>query len=209
MPKGYFITLEGIEGCGKTTQIARLEHYFLSQGIPTLRTKEPGGTSIGTKIREILLSTKNKNMEPMTELFLYIADRRQHIHEIILPALQAGKIVLCDRYADATTAYQGAGRRISTEILKKIHKEFLENLTPHLTFLLDLPVKVAIERIKNRKLDRFETENAEFHSRVRQEYLKIAEAEKNRFTVIHATGTEEDIHEEIKRKAEQRCGLKS
>lgn len=205
---GKFITFEGIEGCGKTTQIGLLENVLTAQGIAVARTKEPGGTPIGTKIREILLSTRHQGMDPLTELFLYVADRRQHIQEIILPALEEGKIVLCDRFADATTAYQGAGRNIPIGFLKMIHEPLIADLKPDLTLLFDLPVELAMRRIQSRRLDRLEKEEQSFHERVRQEYLKIAKAEPERICIIDATKPIEAIHQEVFQMVKQRCGLK-
>ena len=203
--RGLFITFEGIEGCGKTTQIRILDDYLKARGHTTILTREPGGTAIGEKIRQVLLNAQHKEMRPLTELLLYAAGRCQHIHQIILPSLENGKIVLCDRYSDATDAYQGEARGIDKKFLKTIHELATENLKPNLTLLLDCPVEIGLRRTQEREsemvgqtnLDRFEKEAKDFHERVRQGYLKIARAEPQRVKVVDAMSDVQTIHEKI------------
>jgi dTMP kinase len=198
-----FITFEGIEGCGKTTQIGYLTSYLEGTHRPFLLTREPGGTKVGEKIRQILLSSENAGIEPMAELFLYAAARVQHIRRIILPALQAGKIVLCDRFADATFAYQGYGRGIDGEWIEKLHCRIMDNITPDMTFLLDLPVEEGLQRAVKRmekhavKEDRFEKEALDFHRRVREGYLALAKREPKRIIILDGMKDEQILHREI------------
>lgn len=198
-----FITFEGIEGCGKTTQIGHLSSFFIKNKRPFLLTREPGGTEVGEEIRRILLSSNNAGMDPMTELFLYVADRIQHCRQVIAPALREGKVVLCDRFADATTVYQGFGRGLDLAWIKEIHARALENIKPDLTFLLDLPVEVGLRRAWKRlekektQEDRFEKEALDFHRRIREGYLTLARNEPGRIIVLDGTKGEEALHGEI------------
>ena len=198
-----FITFEGIEGCGKTTQISHLTSFFKKNRRPFLLTREPGGTKVGEKIRQILLSSDNAGMEPMAELFLYVADRIQHYHQVIVPALREGKVVLCDRFADATTVYQGFGRGLDLAWIEEIHARALENTKPDLTFLLDLPVEVGLKRAWKRleqdqtREDRFEKEAMDFHRRIREGYLTLARKEPARITVLDGMKDEQTLHREI------------
>lgn len=198
-----FITFEGIEGCGKTTQIGHLKSFFEKKRLPFLVTREPGGTRVGEKIRRILLSSDNAGMEPMAELFLYVADRVQHARQVILPALREGKVVLCDRFADATTVYQGFGRGLDLAWIEEIHARALENIRPDLTFFLDLPVEVGLERAWKRldkdqtREDRFEKEALDFHRRIRKGYLALARKEPERIIVLDGRKDEQTLHREI------------
>jgi dTMP kinase len=222
---GLFITFEGIEGCGKTTQIGHLTSFFEKSQRPFLLTREPGGTEAGEKIREILLSPKKIRIEPMAELLLYAAARIQHYHEVIEPALEEGKIVLCDRFADATLAYQGFGRGLDLNWIEEIHRRALDNLKPDITFLLDLPVEEGLKRawirIKNNKgtrtqkinldyyqlefpfhlihagQDRFEKEALDFHRRVKEGYLTLARKEPKRIVILDGKKDEQTLHREI------------
>lgn len=200
---GFFITFEGIEGCGKTTQINHLTAHLKEKNLPFLLTREPGGTAIGDRIRQILLSSENSSMEAATEFFLYAAARAQHISQIILPALTEGKTVLCDRFADATVAYQGHGRGLNLAWIEEIHDRFLRGVKPNLTFLLDLPVEEglrrALKRMENQavKEDRFEKEDLAFHRRVREGYLLLARKEPNRIIVLNGMKDEQALHREI------------
>jgi dTMP kinase len=200
---GFFITFEGIEGCGKTTQISHLTAYLEEKHIPHLLTREPGGTAIGDRIRQILLSSENSRMEAVTEFFLYVAARAQHISQVVLPALKDGKTVLCDRFADATIAYQGYGRDLNREWIEEIHRRFLRDLKPDLTFLLDLPVEEGLRRAWKRmenqavKEDRFEKEALAFHQRVREGYLLLARREPQRIIVLDGRKDEKFLHQEI------------
>jgi dTMP kinase len=198
-----FITFEGIEGCGKTTQIGHLTSYFKKNQRPFLLTREPGGTRVGEKIRQILLSSDTIGIEPMAELFLYVADRVQHCRQVIAPALREGQVVLCDRFADATTVYQGYGRGLDLAWIEEIHARVLEQVKPDLTFLLDLPVEVGLKRAWKRleqdqtKEDRFEKEALEFHRRIREGYLALARKEPNRILVLDGMKDEQTLHREI------------
>ncbi|MDO8527398.1 MAG: dTMP kinase [Deltaproteobacteria bacterium] len=201
---GLFITFEGIEGCGKSTQIRLLEAELQKKGHATLLTREPGGTAIGEKIRQVLLNANFKEMMPLTELLLYAAARCQHVNQIIRPALQEKKIVLCDRYADATTAYQGAGRNLDRELLKKIHALSTENLDPNLTLLLDCPVETGLKRAKEREaLDRFEKEELAFHEKVRKGYLDLAKENPKRIKVVDADKDIGTVQKQIMQYVEQ------
>ena len=193
----HFITFEGIEGCGKTTQAKRAEEYLKSLGYPVLRTYEPGATRVGEYIRRILLE-KNDNpipLHPITELLLFSADRTQHLREVILPTLEQGITVICDRYIDSTTAYQGGGRGINLELIYQIHKIATLGIYPTRTYLFDLPVEIGLQRISKRgnTLDRLETENIEFHQRIRDCFLRIAHENPQRFMIIDANQSEEAI----------------
>jgi dTMP kinase len=199
----FFITFEGIEGCGKTTQIGLLTSYLKRIQRPFLLTREPGGTEVGERIRRILLSSENAGIEPMAELFLYAAARIQHFHQVISPSLHEGNVVLCDRFADATLAYQGYGRGLDLAWIEKIHARTVENVMPDLTFLLDVLVEEGLRRALKRmekhtdKEDRFEREALDFHQRVRDGYLALARREPERIIVLDGMKDEETIHHEI------------
>ena len=198
-----FITFEGIEGCGKTTQIGLLQHYFQRTGRPFLLTREPGGTGLGDRIRQILLPSENGPIEPVAELFLYLAARVQHFRQVIRPALDAGKVVLCDRFTDATTAYQGYGRGLDLAWIQKMHAWAMGDGKPDLTFLFDLPVEEGLRRAWRRmedqavKEDRFEREDLDFHRRVREGYLTLARNEPERIVLLDGGKDEQTLHREI------------
>jgi dTMP kinase len=210
-----FITFEGIEGSGKTTQIERLSACFDENGYDTVVTREPGDTPIGKKIRAILLDPDNNGMSDLCELFLYGADRAQHLFEVVVPSLGAGKTVLCDRFTDATTVYQGAARGIAKELIDTIHSVVVKDLRPDLTVLFDLDPGIGLQRAFSalekgaRTADeaRFEQEALEFHQRVRQGYLDLAQAEKERFLVVDAAGTQEQVFGAIVSGINKRLGL--
>ena len=197
-----FITLEGVEGSGKTTQILLLKKALRKKGLKVILTREPGGTPIGDQIRRILLDRKNKKMTALTELLLYEAGRAQHVSEKIRPALKQNKIVISDRYYDASTAYQGAARSLPPALVKNLNQIAAQGVKPDLTFILDLPVSVGLSRMKKRyssskKIDRIELEKEAFHKKIRQGYLKLAKKEPGRIKVIDANQTHKDIHTEI------------
>ncbi|MFC1534640.1 dTMP kinase [Thermodesulfobacteriota bacterium] len=199
-----FITFEGIEGCGKTTQIRRLTKSLRGYGIPFVTTLEPGGTRIGEGIRKMLLNTHNKDLFPLTELILYIADRAQHVGEIIKPALDQGKWVICDRFFDATVAYQGSGRGQDMELIRVLNNEVTQGIRPDITLLLDCPVEMGLDRALKRSKslsqedqDRFEREKVSFHRDVRRSYLELALNDDERFEVINAALTEDDVEQRI------------
>ena len=204
-----FITFEGIEGCGKTTQIKRLEKRLRIFGIPLIITHEPGGTRIGKDIRRILLDPSNKNLSPLTELTLNTGDRCQHVEEVIKPALDQGKWVICDRFVDATVAYQGIARGQDMSLIQILNETTTHGIRPDMTFLLDCPVEMGLERAKKRNeapahqgQDRFEREAMDFHNKVRKGYLDLANQEKERFVIVDASLSEDEIEKEIFRQIE-------
>ncbi len=195
--KGLFITFEGIEGSGKTTQIIMLVEVLKAKGIPYVTTREPGGTKISEAIRDLLLNPEFMEMKPETELLLYCASRAQHTAELILPALEEGKIVISDRYFDSTYAYQGAARELDEEVINVLTRFSTYGRNPDLTFLLDLPVEVGLARIKNRNLDRLEQETLSFHEKVRRQFLSIANKYPSRYIVLNGESQPEIIHRQI------------
>jgi dTMP kinase len=188
-----FITFEGGEGCGKSTQSRRLYRRLLKLTIPALLIHEPGVTALGRKIRRLLKWSENLNISPIAELLLFNASRAQLVTEVIKPALEKGTAVICDRYADSTTAYQGYGRGLDLAIVAAANRTGTRGLAPALTILLDIEVEEGLARKKDRKSDRFETENKNFHQRVRGGYLRLAKAEPQRWLVIDATKSKEEI----------------
>ena len=199
MKKNLFITLEGIEGAGKSTVIDFIENFITSSGYDVVKTREPGGTAIGEQIREILLNKNNDKLTDDTELLLIFAARAQHLSEIILPNLTSNKIVLCDRFIDASYAYQGAGRGIEQSKINLLENWVMPDIKPDLTFLLDLDPKIAFERTNKRSdADRFESEDIHFFEKIRQYYLERAENEPERFRVINSELSLEDVQEQIK-----------
>ena len=192
-----FISFEGIEGSGKSTQTKRLAGYFRSKGQKVINTVEPGGTNIGQQIRELLLEPEN-HMEPLTELLLYYASRAQHVREVIYPAILDDTIVITDRFSDSTVAYQGYARGIDLKLLSRLNEIVNPDLKPFLTFMLDLDVEEGLKRNrKASKEDRFELETVEFHKRVRKGFLQIASEEPERIKVIDASRNPDEISEEI------------
>lgn len=190
-----FITIEGIEGSGKTSQIKHIADFLKDHGLDYVITREPGGTITGKKIRSILLDPENKEIDPVAELLLYNADRVNHINKIIRPSLSKGKIIICDRYFDSTIAYQGYARGLNISLIKQLHELVAENLKPDITFLLDLKPKIGLERVwkqvKNGERSfietRFEKEVLSFHEKVRKGFLAMAEFEPDRFKIIDAS----------------------
>ena len=192
-----FISFEGIEGSGKSTQAKRLAEYFRSTGQNVIDTVEPGGTNIGQQIRELLLEPANQ-MEPLTELLLYYASRAQHVREVIYPAILDNRIVITDRFSDSTVAYQGYARGIDLKLLSRLNEIVNPDLKPFLTFMLDLDVEEGLKRNrKASKEDRFELETVEFHKRVRKGFLQIASEEPERVKVIDASQNPDEISKEI------------
>lgn len=184
-PLGKLITLEGPEGAGKSTQCTALVQRLQKLGLDPVVTREPGGTELGVCIRHILLETR-LDIAARAEILLYAADRAQHVEKLIAPALEQGKIVVCDRYFDSTMAYQGYARGLGIEFVEQINMLSVGKAIPHLTLLYDLPVEAGMARKSSDKLDRMEIENLEFHRRVREGYLNIAEKEPDRVKVIDA-----------------------
>ena len=201
----FFITFEGVEGSGKTTQIRRLKTYLTRKGIPCKVTREPGGCPIGEKVRKILLNPDHREMVPLSELLLYEASRAQHVKEVIEPLLKRGVTVLCDRFSDATIAYQGFGRKLDLGLIQRFNRLSTQRIKPDITFLLDCPpdmgLKRAIQRnqtLKKEKEERFEREKIQFHHRVRRGYLSIAKQEPHRVKVIDTRQGEEKTFEKIR-----------
>ena len=200
-----FITLEGIEGSGKTTQIEHISRFLRSNGMDPAVTREPGGTGIGEKIRAILLDPRSGEMDPATELLLYTADRAQHIRQVILPALKAEKVVLCDRYFDATLVYQGYARGLDIPSIKELHRLMCGGLAPELTLLFDLSPEEGLSRAwkqihsgeRTGNEARFEKEAVDFHRKVRQGYLELARSEPDRFQLVDAAQGEESVREQV------------
>ncbi|MDD3534811.1 MAG: dTMP kinase [Candidatus Cloacimonetes bacterium] len=195
--KGKFITFEGIEGCGKSTQIKLLCEYLERKGIPFLSTREPGGTTIAEAIRRVILDPATPEMLPETELLLYSASRAQHTGELILPAIAKGKMVISDRYYDSTYAYQGAARKLNTDFIDVLTRFATFGLQPHLTILLDLPAEEGLARIRERSLDRLEQEALSFHQKVREQFLVIAKKQQYRYLVLDASKAPEDLHRAV------------
>ncbi len=195
-----------MEGSGKTTQIQRLKKYLARRGIPCKVTREPGGVPIGEKVRRILLDPDHREMAPMTELLLYEASRAQHVKEAIKPFLKKGGIVLCDRFSDATLAYQGYGRRFDLKWIQRLNHLSSQGVRPDVTILLDCPSDVGLRRaiqrnrtLKQEREERFEREEIQFHRRVRKGYLAIARKEPRRLKVIDTRQGEEKVFEKIKK----------
>ncbi len=201
--RGKFITFEGLDGCGKSTQVERLAAALRAEKLAVVVTREPGGTPTGDKIRRILLDASTAGLAPMAELALMFAARAQHIKEVIQPALNGGKIVLCDRFIDSSEAYQGGGRKLGSEPVLALHKILCGDLQPDLTLLLDSNVATSVNRARRRNQtqasdeNRFEQENRAFFERVRTAYLAIAAREPQRVATVDARGTPEETHRKI------------
>ena len=198
MKKGLFITLEGIEGAGKSTVVDFIEDFLTKEGHDVIKTREPGGTVIGEQIREILLKNENYTLTYDTELLLVFSARAQHIQEVILPALSLGKIILCDRFTDASYAYQGGGRGIDASRINLLEKWVQGDLRPNLTLLFDLDVSIGMQRTKKRSdADRFEREEINFFEKIRNTYLERAKNEPQRFRIINSASSLENVKEQI------------
>ena len=200
-----FITLEGIEGSGKTTQVGKIADFLENQGRKVVITREPGATAIGRSIRSVLLDPVNVKMTPVCELLLYGADRAQHIAEVIVPALSSGKIVVCDRFADATSVYQGVARGIDFRLINSVHDIVVGNIVPDLTILFDLDPEIGLQRtfdaleqgMRPKDESRFEQEKIQFHEKVRKGYLELAKNQAHRFLVVDASRKPDDVFEMI------------
>jgi dTMP kinase len=198
-----FITFEGIEGSGKTTQIQMLSNHLEEKGIEHVLTREPGGTKIGDQIRKLVLNPANTDITPNCEMLLYAAARAQHLDEVIRPALSDGRLVLCDRYLDATLAYQGFGRGLDLDMILTLHALEALVVRPDFTILFDIDARLALERARGRDSStspdetRFEQENLEFHERVRAGYLTLQRKEPARVTLIDARGTQAEVHARV------------
>ncbi|MBN2602362.1 MAG: dTMP kinase [Candidatus Marinimicrobia bacterium] len=197
MKKGIFITFEGIDGSGKTTQITMLIRHLNEAGIPNQLFREPGGTEIGEKIRDILLDNDHDAMQPITELLLYSASRYQLTKSQIIPALESGKVVICDRFYDSTTAYQGYGRGIDLDFIQRLNTAATDGFVPDKTFILDISLEERQMRLGNKSLDRLEQETLEFHKRVRNGFLEMALNSPERFIVLDGNRNPEELSKEI------------
>lgn len=210
-----FITFEGVEGSGKTTQIHRLKSYLSRKGIPCVVTREPGGCPISEEIRKILLNPDHREMAPLTELLLYEASRAQHVEEVITSLLRKGRVVISDRFSDASIAYQGHGRKVGLKLIETLNRLSSQGIKPDVTFLMDCPSQVGLKRALSRnqalgqeKEGRFELEKIQFHHRVRRGYLSIAKKELRRVKVIDTRKGEEKVFEKIRKVIDQFIQIK-
>lgn len=199
MPRAPFITFEGVEGAGKTTLAQRLAEWLQAQGMRVLITREPGGSELGKQLRPIIL---NQPLDAYAELFLFLADRRQHTLEHILPALEQGTWVLCDRYADSTLVYQGYGRGLEVELIRRLNALATDGLQPDLTVLIDTPVEIALARAQ--APNRFEAETWEFHQRIRDGYLQEAARDSQRFVILNGVEPLEMLFQQARAAVEGR-----
>jgi dTMP kinase len=207
MPRGLFITLEGLDGSGKTTQIKRLAAWMQKRGLDPILTRQPGGTATGDRIRALLLDSGSTPLAPMTEMALMFADRAQAIAEVIEPALASGRVVVCDRFTDSTEAYQGGGRQLGSERVLELHRLVCGNLQPDLTLLLLPPLESSLARARNRNErtaaqtgkdeNRFEQEQGEFFKRVWEKYHEIASRDAKRVVLIEGNLSIDQAHEKI------------
>ena len=207
MSKGLFITLEGGDGAGKSTQMNNIEKYFEERGYSCVRTREPGGTSIGEALREILLSPNTKNMTDVAEMMIFAAQRAQHVRELIRPAVEDGKIVICDRFVDSSIAYQHYGRELG-DVVDRVNDIAIDGLIPDITFWMDINPEAGRERIGQREdssLDRLEREKMDFHYRVYNGYKQLCEKHPDRFKRIDATRTIEEMRDEIYGYLDELC----
>lgn len=205
MSKGFFISLEGGEGAGKSTQHKHIVEWLSAQGRNVLEAREPGGTNVSEQIRQVLLDTRNTGLDALAELLLMFAARAQLIQEVILPALEEGKVIVCDRFADASYAYQGGGRQLGSANVEIVEKLVLKDLQPDLTLLFDMPVDKGMQRVASRgEADRFEIESIRFFERVRAAYLERAAGDPQRFRVIDASKDEETVWQEVKDVLQER-----
>lgn len=217
--RGIFITIEGLDGCGKSTQLERLAGVLRADSLEVLATREPGGTALGDRIRGVLLDSATTGLSPWAEMALMFASRAQHLHEVILPALENGRIVLCDRFTDSTEAYQGGGRKLGSEAVLSLHRVLCGNIQPDLTILMDSDPGASVARARRRNRaraasdageadeNRFERESRAFFDRVHNAYLAIARREAHRFFVVDARRSPEVVHPEIVAAVRERLKL--
>jgi dTMP kinase len=215
--RGKFITIEGLDGCGKSTQLEKLAGVLRAEGIDVVVTREPGGTPIGDRIRAVLLDSRTAGLDPWTELALMFASRVQHLHEKILPALDSGQFLLCDRFTDSSEAYQGGGRKLGSEPVLALHRLLCGNVLPDLTILMDSDVAASVSRARRRNQshtgqnsvdeNRFEQENRAFFERVRNAFLAIARREPQRVVAVDARRPVDVVHKEIVAEVRRRLRL--
>ncbi len=210
---GLFITIEGVEGSGKSTQTRLLAEFLRARDHRVVITREPGGVPLAERIRDLLLEPDDETIAPLAELLLYQAARAQHVNKVILPALDRGDIVLCDRYVDSTSAYQGAGRQIAPEIIGRLNRLAASGAWPDSTFLLDLPAEAGLQRARERgSVDRMMGETLAFHQRIRDGFLQLAQEEPNRITIIDASQSvdaiQAELQRQVRRRLEERCAPK-
>ena len=215
--RGKFITFEGLDGVGKSTQMENLAAWLRERGLDVITTREPGGTGVGQKLRTVLLSSRTSGLSPMAELALMFADRAQHIDEQILPALQRGRWVLCDRFTDSSEAYQGGGRELGSEVVLQLHKALCHDLKPDLTILMLTDLEHSVNRARRRNQEqarsrehdenRFEKESRAFHKRVLESYLAIAEREPQRVVKVDAKDKIPTVQKKIIAVTQERLGL--
>lgn len=204
MASGRFITFEGIDGCGKTTQVRLLAQWLREKGTEVVETVEPGGTAIGRQIRKILLDPASADIRPRAELLLYFASRAQNVDEVIRPALEAGRTVLCDRFTDSTLVYQGCGRGLDMDVVRDLDRIACQGLKPDVTFLIDIDLETSLARAKRRNErvgsseSRIDDESAAFHERVRRGYLALAKAEPDRIMAIDGRAPIADVARRIR-----------
>lgn len=197
-PKGRFITFEGVEGSGKTTQISTSAERLRRLGWTVLETREPGGTSVGEQIRDVMLNRGNQQLTALTEVFLVMAARAQHVEEVVRPALAGGAVVLCDRFVDSTLAYQGYGRGLDIRALRRLNRLATAGLTPDMTLVFDVPVTVGLQRRRaHREVNRLDMESIAFHERVRKGFLQLVREEPRRMKIVKAGGTQEEISDAV------------
>jgi len=202
MSKGYFIAFEGGEGSGKSTILEKIYNWLLEENKDCIKTREPGGIKISEQIREVILDAENTKMDPRTEALLYAAARRQHLVEKVMPALDAGKVILCDRFIDSSLAYQGFARGLGIEEIYKINEFAIGECMPNISILFDIDPAVGLERInkdKNREVNRIDLEKIDFHNRVREGYNEVFETSKGRMIKIDASKTIEEVYEDVKK----------
>jgi len=203
--QGFFLSFEGIEGCGKTTQLNGLARRLRALGYLVVETREPGGSPLSEQIRTILLDPHNQAMDPRCELLLFLAVRAQHVNEIIRPALEKGAVVLCDRFTDATVAYQGSARRLGAAFVARLNRVATSGLLPNLTIFLDVPVALGLARKKKAgRLDRLDRERADFHQAVRNGYVRIAKQHPRRMYTIDGAASKDDVGRAIDRIVQRR-----
>lgn len=205
---GFLITFEGPEGSGKSVQSQALARFLEEQGYPVVWTREPGGTPLGQQVRGMIFQ-HSQQLDPWAEVFLFLADRAQHTAQVLLPALQQGRVVICDRFTDSTLAYQGFGRGLDLKYLRKLNLLATQGLQPDLTILLDIEVEAGLQRrAHSREWNHFDARQLEFHRRVRQGYLQLAREEPRRWVVVSGQGDKDQVQQRIREAVLQRLSVR-